>query len=108
MFQSRFCSNLTLPTSVQKAATHVANQAMKLDLVPGWEIYDISFFNLAFCKCLVRVFFCAASKQAVCLIVKFLLFIFRRSPISVAAAAIYMASQASSDKRSQKGKLSLH
>ncbi len=59
-FMSRFCSNLTLPTSVQKAATYVANKAMELDLVPG------------------------------------------RSPISVAAAAIYMASQASNDKRSQK------
>ena len=29
-----------------------------------------------------------------------------RSPISVAAAAIYMASQASADKRTQKGLLS--
>ncbi len=27
----------------------------------------------------------------------------RRSPISIAAAAIYMASQASDDKKSQKG-----
>lgn len=31
-------------------------------------------------------------------------FVFSRSPISVAAAAIYMASQASADKKSQKGK----
>lgn len=31
------------------------------------------------------------------------LYFFRRSPISVAAAAIYMASQASEEKRSQKG-----
>lgn len=30
-----------------------------------------------------------------------------RSPISVAAAAIYMASQASADKRTQKGNTSL-
>lgn len=30
-----------------------------------------------------------------------------RSPISVAAAAIYMASQASAEKRTQKGKISL-
>ena len=29
---------------------------------------------------------------------------FSRSPISVAAAAIYMASQASADKKNQKGK----
>ena len=29
--------------------------------------------------------------------------VFSRSPISVAAAAIYMASQASEDKKSQKG-----
>ena len=30
----------------------------------------------------------------------------RRSPVSVAAAAIYLASQASEDKKSQKGKKS--
>lgn len=59
-FMSRFCSNLSLPNMVQKAATHIARKAVELDIVPG------------------------------------------RSPISVAAAAIYMASQASSDKRSQK------
>ncbi|XP_022084269.1 transcription initiation factor IIB-like [Acanthaster planci] len=59
-FMSRFCANLSLPTSVQKAATYVANKAVELDLVPG------------------------------------------RSPISVAAAAIYMASQASKEKRTQK------
>ena len=34
----------------------------------------------------------------------FFLLFFSRSPISVAAAAIYMASQASADKKSQKGK----
>lgn len=50
-FMSRFCSNLGLPTSAQKAATHIARKAVDLDIVPG------------------------------------------RSPISVAAAAIYMASQ---------------
>ncbi len=59
-FMSRFCSNLGLPTSVQRAATHIARKAVELDIVPG------------------------------------------RSPISVAAAAIYMASQASEDKKSQK------
>lgn len=52
-FMSRFCSNLGLPTSVQKAATHIARKAVDIDIVPG------------------------------------------RSPISVAAAAIYMASQVS-------------
>lgn len=45
---------------VQKAATHIARQAVESDIVPG------------------------------------------RSPISVAAAAIYMASQASEHKRSPK------
>lgn len=59
-FMSRFCSNLGLPNSVQRAATHIARKAVDLDIVPG------------------------------------------RSPISVTAAAIYMASQASEDKRSQK------
>lgn len=59
-FMSRFCSNLGLPTSVQRGATHIARKAVELDIVPG------------------------------------------RSPISVAAAAIYMASQASEDKKSQK------
>lgn len=59
-FMSRFCSNLGLPTSVQKGATYIARKAVELDIVPG------------------------------------------RSPISVAAAAIYMASQASEDKKSQK------
>ncbi|KAL8569596.1 Transcription initiation factor IIB [Nucella lapillus] len=59
-FMSRFCSNLGLPLSVQKAATHIARKAVEMDLVPG------------------------------------------RSPISVAAAAIYMASQASEDKKSQR------
>lgn len=50
-FMSRFCSNLGLPNSVQRAATHIARKAGELDIVSG------------------------------------------RSPISVAAAAIYMASQ---------------
>ncbi|CAG7732265.1 unnamed protein product [Allacma fusca] len=59
-FMSRFCSNLGLPNSVQRAATAIARTAGELDIVPG------------------------------------------RSPISVAAAAIYMASQASEVKRSQK------
>ncbi|CAC5424140.1 TFIIB [Mytilus coruscus] len=59
-FMSRFCSNLGLPTSVQKAATHIARKAVDMDLVAG------------------------------------------RSPISVAASAIYMASQASADKKNQK------
>ncbi|ELU17299.1 hypothetical protein CAPTEDRAFT_167658 [Capitella teleta] len=59
-FMSRFCSNLGLPSVVQRAATHIARKAVDLDLVPG------------------------------------------RSPISIAAAAIYMASSASSDKKSAK------
>ncbi|XP_014668288.1 PREDICTED: transcription initiation factor IIB-like [Priapulus caudatus] len=59
-FMSRFCSNLSLPTAVQRAATHIAKKAVEFDLVPG------------------------------------------RSPISVAAAAIYMATQASEEKRTQK------
>ena len=59
-FMSRFCSNLGLPPSVQRAATHIARKAVELDLVPG------------------------------------------RSPISVAAAAIFMASQASDQKKTQK------
>lgn len=59
-FMSRFCSNLKLSSSVQRAATHIARKAMDLDLVAG------------------------------------------RSPISVAAAAIYLASQASEGKKSQK------
>jgi len=59
-FMSRFCSNLSLPASVQKAATCIAKKAVEADLVAG------------------------------------------KSPISVAAAAIYMASQASKEKRSQK------
>lgn len=59
-FMSRFCSNLGLPTSVQRAATHIARRAVELDLVPG------------------------------------------RSPVSVAAASIYLASQASEDKKNQK------
>lgn len=59
-FMSRFCSNLDLPNSVQKAATYIARKAVDIDLVAG------------------------------------------KSPISVAAAAIYMASQASAERRSQK------
>lgn len=59
-FMSRFCSNLELPNSIQKAATYIARKAVDIDLVAG------------------------------------------RSPISVAAAAIYMASQASEMRKSQK------
>ena len=61
VLQSRFCSNLGLPNSVQRAATYIAKRAAELDLCSG------------------------------------------RSPISVAAAAIYMASQASAQKKTQKG-----
>lgn len=50
-FISRFCSNLSLPIMVQRAANHIASKAGEFDIVPG------------------------------------------RSPISVTAAAIYMASQ---------------
>lgn len=59
-FMSRFCGTLSLPRTVQRAATTIAKKAVDLDIVPG------------------------------------------RSPISVAAAAIYMASQASDDKKTQK------
>ncbi|XP_050072413.1 transcription initiation factor IIB-like [Anopheles maculipalpis] len=52
-FMSRFCTNLRLPMVVQQSATHIAQTAIKMDIVSGL------------------------------------------SPISVAAAAIYMASQAS-------------
>jgi len=58
-FMHRFCSTLGLSKNTQKAATYVAKQAERLDIVPG------------------------------------------RSPISIAAAAIYMASYASNDKRSR-------
>jgi len=59
-FMSRFCSNLSLPNTVQIAATVIARRAVELDLVAG------------------------------------------RSPISIAAAAIYMASQASAEKKTAK------
>lgn len=59
-FMNRFCSNLNLSSSVQRAASHIARKAVELDIVPG------------------------------------------RSPISVAAAAIYMASQASDDRKQAK------
>ncbi|KAJ1354398.1 Transcription initiation factor IIB [Parelaphostrongylus tenuis] len=59
-FMSRFCGNLSLPNSIQAAATRIAKRAVEMDLVAG------------------------------------------RSPISIAAAAIYMASQASSEKRTAK------
>lgn len=59
-FMSRFCANLNLPNSVQRAATIIAGKAVDLDIVPG------------------------------------------RSPISVAAAAIFMACQASEHKKSPK------
>lgn len=59
-FMSRFCSNLSLPAAVQRAAQCIARLAIDKDVTPG------------------------------------------RSPISVAAAAIYMASQASDVKKSQR------
>merc|ERR1712126_59482 len=59
-FMSRFCSNLGLSQSIQKASIHIATKAVDLDLVPG------------------------------------------RSPISVAAASIYMACSASKEKKTQK------
>ncbi|CCD74279.1 Transcription initiation factor IIB [Caenorhabditis elegans] len=59
-FMSRFCGNLSLPNSIQAAATRIAKCAVDMDLVAG------------------------------------------RTPISIAAAAIYMASQASAEKRSAK------
>ncbi|CAI5451014.1 unnamed protein product [Caenorhabditis angaria] len=59
-FMSRFCGNLSLPNSIQAAATRIAKRAVEMDLVAG------------------------------------------RTPISIAAAAIYMASQASAEKRNAK------
>ncbi|XP_057366869.1 transcription initiation factor IIB-like [Daphnia carinata] len=59
-FMPRFCSNLGLPSMVQRAASHIGRKAVELDIVPG------------------------------------------RSPISVAAAAIYMASHASDKKLTKK------
>ena len=59
-FMNRFCGQLGLSRSIQRAATTIAKRAVDLDLVSG------------------------------------------RSPISVAAAAIYMATQASSDRKTQK------
>ena len=58
-YMARFCSNLSLPPPVQRAATHIARRAVDLDLVRG-------------------------------------------NPISVAAAAIYMACQATNTKKSAK------
>ena len=34
--QSRYCTNLQLPTSVQKAASHIAKTAVDMDLAPGY------------------------------------------------------------------------
>lgn len=59
-FMSRYCTNLSLPPNVQKAASYIAQKAVELDLAPG------------------RVY------------------------LSIAAAAIYMASQASDVKKTQK------
>lgn len=36
--QSRFCTNLQLPSYVQKAASHIAEKAVQLDLAPGWVV----------------------------------------------------------------------
>ena len=58
-YMARFCSNLSLPPQVQRAATHIAKKACDLDLVRG-------------------------------------------NPISVAAAAIYMACQASETNKTAK------
>src|SRR4051794_30730817 len=78
-FMSRFCGNLSLPTYVQAAATRIAKKAVELDLVAGL----VSFAPNGFSKISIVTF--------------------SRSPISIAAAAIYMASQGSSDKRTAKG-----
>eukprot|EP01133_Synstelium_polycarpum_P001429 gene1429-1658_t len=59
-FMTRFCTNLSLPLEVKKAADHVSRTAMELGIVAG------------------------------------------KNPISVTAAAIYMVSQLSADKRTQK------
>jgi transcription initiation factor TFIIB len=34
-FMSRYCTNLQLPTAVQKAASHIAKKAVDMDLAPG-------------------------------------------------------------------------
>ena len=33
--QSRYCTNLQLPSTVQKAASHIAQKAVDMDLAPG-------------------------------------------------------------------------
>ena len=37
--QTRFCSNLGLPSTVQKAASFIAKKAIELDLVPGYAYF---------------------------------------------------------------------
>ncbi|EGG13783.1 transcription initiation factor IIB [Cavenderia fasciculata] len=59
-FMTRFCSNLSLPNDVKKAADHVSRTAIDLGIVAG------------------------------------------KNPLSVTAAAIYLVSQLSADKRTQK------
>ncbi|RWS20341.1 transcription initiation factor IIB-like isoform X1 [Leptotrombidium deliense] len=59
-FMSRFCSNLNLSSSVQRAATHIAEKAEELDILAG------------------------------------------KSPISVAAAALYFTSQTFAEEKSLK------
>ena len=76
-FMSRFCGTLSLPRTVQRAATTIAKRAVDLD------IGEFSFSQ----SLILKPVFSAVPG---------------RSPISVAAAAIYMASQASEDKRTQR------
>ncbi|KRX62836.1 Transcription initiation factor IIB [Trichinella sp. T9] len=87
-FMSRFCGNLNLPQYVQTAATHIARAAVENDLVSG-------YIFLKFTRCFfVYLFFFK--------ITHFVMMKFSRSPVSIAAAAIYMASQASLEKRCAK------
>ena len=72
--------------TVQKAATHIARKAMDLDLVAGLVVHV------------------EMTKEELCELMSNFIHVFSRSPISVAAAAIYLASQASEGKKSQKGK----
>jgi transcription initiation factor TFIIIB Brf1 subunit/transcription initiation factor TFIIB len=72
--------------TVQKAATHIARKAMDLDLVAGLVVHV------------------EMTKEESCELLSNFIHVFSRSPISVAAAAIYLASQASEGKKSQKGK----
>lgn len=65
---------------VMKAATHVSKEAMRLGIVAGYYFYFMIYYKL--------------------LLINY----YSKSPISVAAAGIYMVSQLTTNtKRTQKG-----